>query len=623
MQLFEFHFNPKIKEDYFFDSFVYEPENAYERKLGSLYLAGDLRNALPQNSKLLDNLAQVIKKNYYSFGGQPLQMGSAPIEKALSESLKKTNDFLAEEVKKENVSWLGNLNFAVLSIKDLNLTFTKTGNLKILLIRGGQIIDVGKNLNLQEIEPYPLKIFFNVVSGKLIQNDIILVLTKEVFDFFVQQNILDKISQAEGLNKTKLKEILPSHLFTKKKGPKISGICFLAILKEKTIKEKEFLRQGYGERIKEVIFQEKERFSFSSNLLSFVKKNLSGQIFLPLFRPFQKIKKIRLPRPQNPLKLLKNKIRKPKINLPRPILIKNQIKSIKKKVILIIVLISLLSLGFLIFKEAGERKQKKIEISLDKIQEKFDRAEGFLIFKEEQKANALFKEVWLEISNLPEKSISTDITDLKQSVEEELRNLNKLEEIENPQEASEPEKEKLFTPLAPPENLTPPAESDFSFDLSASYLSNLYFLDKKTCKIIKYSSSGQSTWGLPKTWKESDEHCSEPKSMAIDSSIWILNKDNSISRYHQGEYQETINLDLFPSLENITKIKVKTNIPYLYLLEPANKRVIITDRNGKIVRQFQSEKFNNLKDFTVSDDGKTIWLLNDQKVYQIELQTLN
>jgi len=197
MQLFEFHFNPKLKEDYFFDSFVYEPENAYEKKLGSLYLAGDLQNALPFNSKFLDNLAQIIKKNYYNSWGQFPQTGTVPIEKALSESLKKANDFLAEEVKKENVSWLGNLNFAVLSIKDLNLCFTKTGNLKILLIRGGQIIDIGKNLDLQEIEPYPLKIFFNVVSGKLIQNDTILVLTKKIFDFFTQQNILDKISKVK------------------------------------------------------------------------------------------------------------------------------------------------------------------------------------------------------------------------------------------------------------------------------------------------------------------------------------------------------------------------------------------------------------------------------------------
>ncbi len=67
MQIFELHFNPKLKEDQIFDSFVYEPENTYEKNLGSLYIVGELQNALPQNSKFLDDLAKIIKKNYYTF----------------------------------------------------------------------------------------------------------------------------------------------------------------------------------------------------------------------------------------------------------------------------------------------------------------------------------------------------------------------------------------------------------------------------------------------------------------------------------------------------------------------------------------------------------------------------
>jgi len=237
MQIFEFHFNPKLKQDYFFDSFVYEPENAYERKLGSLYLAGDLKNALPQNSKFLEELAQIIKKNYYNFSFKHPGKG-------LSESLRKANDFLAEKIKKEDVSWLANLNFAVLSVKNFDLTFTKTGDLNILLIRQGQIIDLSQNLNFQETEPYPLKVFFNVVSGKLIPDDIILVLTKDIFDFFVQQNLLDKISETKEINKKIIKEILPPKLFTKDEGTKVSGICFLALLKDEPAdKNKLFLQK--------------------------------------------------------------------------------------------------------------------------------------------------------------------------------------------------------------------------------------------------------------------------------------------------------------------------------------------------------------------------------------------
>jgi len=576
MQIFELHFNPKVKEDQIFDSFVYEPENIYEKKLGSLYAVGELRNTLPQNLKLLDDIAKVIKKNYYTFSQK------FP-EKALSQSLKKTNEYLAEKVKKENVSWLGNLNFAVFSLKDFNLIFTKTGYIKILLLRAGQIIDIGKNLDLREIEPYPLKIFLNVVSGELTQDDKILVLTKEIFEFFLQQNLLIKIAQTENLDSKKIKEILPSSLFTKGEGSKISGICFLSVVKTEPTKK-------HGA----IVFQSEKKFSFP-------------KIRFPFKLP-KIIKKPSLP-----------KIKLPKIKIPTlgPIIEKLRPKTnIKKRLILILVLVFVLLLGFLIFKQAVGRKENEIRTSLDEIQEKINQAESFLIFKNEKEANALFKEAWKEILLLTETK-SSDIIDLKQSIEESLENLNKLEKIENPELVNEPDP-KLFS--SPSSSLVEPPSFEFNFDLSASYLSNLYFLDKKTCEIIKYSLLGGKNWGSPKKWIKDKGLCSEPKSMTVDGSVWILNGDNSILRYYAGSFQETIIPDFFPFPENITQIKTKVDIPYLYLLEPVKNRVVIIDKKGKIIKQFQSQKFDNLKDLDISSDGKIIYLLNSSTIYKLKLE---
>lgn len=333
MQIFELHFNPKLHEDRFFDSFIYEPENIYEKKLGSLYVVGELKNAFPQNSALLDNLAKHIKRNYYTFSLK------SP-EKAISESLKKANDFLTQELKKENVSWLGNLNFVVISIKDSGLIFTKTGDIKVLLIRGGQIINIGKNLDFQEIEPYPLKIFFNIVSGKLIPDDIILVFTKEIYEFFIQKNLLGRITELESLSGKKIKEILPPSLFLEKEGTKISGICLLAVLELETRFEKKF---------KEIFSQKENKFSFFhifspfkkpfkliKNKFNFLKK------IAKIFKKLQKRKKF--PTPKKIAKRPKGKrfgfdIFKKLVNSTK----------FKRKLILILIFILLLFFGFLIF----------------------------------------------------------------------------------------------------------------------------------------------------------------------------------------------------------------------------------------------------------------------------------
>jgi len=580
MQIFELHFNPKLKEDQIFDSFVYEPENTYEKNLGSLYMIGELQNTLPQNSKFLDDLAKTIKKNYYTFSIK------SP-EKALSQCLKKANEYLAEKVKKENVSWLGNINFSVLSLNNLNLIFTKTGELKILLLRGGEIIDIGKNLDLREIEPYPLKIFLNVVSGKLLEGDRILVLTKEIFDFLFQQNLLAEIAKAEKINSKKIKEILPASLFAKDEGSKISGICFLAVLTAESEKA------GKPEPI---LFQNEKKFSFPKIKLPF---------------KFPKIfKKPKLP-----------KIKLPKVKIPAKGQIIEKFRpetKIKKNLILIAISILIIFSGFLIFKKAEDIKEDGVRKTLTEIQEKISEAENFLIFKDDEQANALLKEAWEEISLLIEQetSLETDALSLKELIEEKLKELNSLEIIENPELVKEPDSN-LFS--SPSSSLVDPPPFEFSFDISTSYFNNLYFLDKKTCEIIKYSSIGTLNWGPAKKWMKDKGPCSNPKSMTVDGSIWILNKDNSILRYYSGSFEESIILDFFPSPENITQIKTNADIPYLYLLEPVKNRVVVIDKTGKIIKQFQSNKFNNLKDLDISPTGKTIYLLNDSDVYKIEM----
>ncbi len=157
MQVFEFHFNPphqnkfgtgqaKTKSDLIFDSFCYEPENVYEKRLGSLYMLGLLKNTLPQNVRFLDNLAKIIKEKYYKSVFSP--------EKSLKETLKEVNHFLEQIAKRGDVSWLGNLSFTVITFTPHQksgggeFNFAKVGDLKIFLLRKGRIIDIDTSVKL-------------------------------------------------------------------------------------------------------------------------------------------------------------------------------------------------------------------------------------------------------------------------------------------------------------------------------------------------------------------------------------------------------------------------------------------------------------------------------------------
>lgn len=403
MPVFEFHFNPKTKEDIIFDSFCYEPENIYEKRMGNLYLVGLLKNVLPQNLHFLDKLAKVIQKEHYrSTVRKP--------EKALKESLKETNEFLEQIAKKGDVSWLGNLSFAALSLKNYELNFTKVGDLKIFLLRGKRIIDIDRKLKFEDIEPYPLKIFGNIVSGKLAEGDILLVSTKEVTDFFEKENLLPEIGKIWPVDEKRLREI-----FDKRKEEilKISGLCLTIVLTKEAIEGK---KQIITPKTYPKEFNLREIFS------PYLKKISAG---------------------------LKNLIRKPGLRLPvlicpaklgklakvaRTLLVK-----LNKKIILILALIFFLAVGFFIAQVQQEKELRECRATLNKIQEKVNQAESYLILKTpqaEKTAGSLLKESWEEISqlskivsNLPQ-DFQDQVFSLKDEISKILLELNKLETIE-------------------------------------------------------------------------------------------------------------------------------------------------------------------------------------------------
>lgn len=174
------------EEKSFCDIFVYEPENIEEKSLGNLYIVGEVVN-LPENSSYIVNLlASIIKKEFYS------NKKRSTLE-SLEASLNKANSTLSDLTEQGNVAWIGNLNMTCAAHRLKELHLSQTGKIKTLLIRNGKIKDVGKNV-ISEENPHPFRTFANIASGELEFNDLVLFATPGLF------NILstEKIRQISG-----------------------------------------------------------------------------------------------------------------------------------------------------------------------------------------------------------------------------------------------------------------------------------------------------------------------------------------------------------------------------------------------------------------------------------------
>lgn len=665
MQIFEFHFNPKTKNDLIFDSFCYDPENLYEKRVGSLYMAGLLRNVLPRNIRFLDNLAKTIKERYYK------AVSSSP-EKSLKDSLKEANRFLEKVARGGDVSWLGNLSFIAMAFKNLEFYFTKVGEIKIFLIRKGQVIDIDKNIKLEEIEPYPLKVFPNIISGKLAENDILLILTKEAVSRFLENNLLNEIARLSPFDQKGLKQV-----FNAKKNDllKIFGVCLVIFLTKETLsKEKEDFNQTFAFSLKEVFRPVISLFKLPEikmPQISFKKPNL------------------KLPRVKSPqLKLPHFEFN---LALPKLPKLKKIAFPSKNKLNLILFFILLLIGGYFVFEKGEQRQLATYREKLSQIQETANQAESYLIIagnnaKAKQKAISLLKDGLEKISSLSSiaatfpANFSNEVLNLEKDISENLYSLNGLTEIAEPQIVFEfklkdfipqkmiyfkdnlyffsPYSQNIFkvdkenkgetialnqkinlaaaindsilffskpnqligfngTNFQDQISLQSPYP-DFNFNSFSTYQSNLYFLDSNSVKVIKYPYKGNSLWQEPQLWLSlKTKTANDLKSMAIDGSVWILTKENSIERYYAGVFQNTLKVDIFPYPKQFSKILTLFPNSYLYLLEPVQNRIVILDKTGQIIKQYQSEKFDSLLDFTVSEDGKTIYLLNGLKVYKI------
>lgn len=222
MQALEYYFNPYLKRDNYLRVFEFKPKNKEFANLGYLYLIVEATNVLKEDKKLIEDLANLFSESFYS---NPKILA----ERALVESLKKANQFLLKETQKGNTHWIGNLNIAVLNFSNYLLHFSRGGNVQILLLRGDELSDIAQDLEEKVIQN-ATNFFGGIATGKLIEGDILMVITQKLFEKLYDQ-VLPQLINLEKINDKNLKRFFKSK---KKEMKDWSGLLFFLLIDQKT-----------------------------------------------------------------------------------------------------------------------------------------------------------------------------------------------------------------------------------------------------------------------------------------------------------------------------------------------------------------------------------------------------
>jgi hypothetical protein len=150
---------------------------------------------------------------------------------------------------------------------------------------------------------------------------------------------------------------------------------------------------------------------------------------------------------------------------------------------------------------------------------------------------------------------------------------------------------------------------------NALYNNKLYLLAPAANQIYKFNRTGDKFDGAA-AWFTEPADLAGATSLYINGDIYVAKADGRALKYLKGK-QEVFSLETVePPIESASKIIVTSKKQYAYLVEGKKERVIIFDKGGKFIKQYQLTDSAGLADIAIDEQAKKIYWLADGKIFE-------
>lgn len=107
------------------------------------------------------------------------------------------------------------------------------------------------------------------------------------------------------------------------------------------------------------------------------------------------------------------------------------------------------------------------------------------------------------------------------------------------------------------------------------------------------------------------------------AQVYVSKDDGSVLLFTAGAHQQNFSLQPPPApqdkVSDSNALAVNFNSGNIYVSDPGNKRVLEFNGKGEYARQFRNDAFAKTEDVIVDDKTNTLYILSDNKLYQIGL----
>jgi hypothetical protein len=157
--------------------------------------------------------------------------------------------------------------------------------------------------------------------------------------------------------------------------------------------------------------------------------------------------------------------------------------------------------------------------------------------------------------------------------------------------------------------------------LISAFAGNMYVIDKAGNAIYRYAGTGNS-FGDKQNWLAAGTNVnfSNILQITIDGSIYALYPNSKVLKFSQGSPQNFNVSGVIPEIGNIDAIYANPDNQYIYLLDKAGSRVVVTDKKGVYKAQYEDSLISGGINLVVSEADKKIILLTGDKLYSLDIQ---
>ncbi|MFZ2803682.1 MAG: hypothetical protein WA001_00505, partial [Patescibacteria group bacterium] len=146
------------------------------------------------------------------------------------------------------------------------------------------------------------------------------------------------------------------------------------------------------------------------------------------------------------------------------------------------------------------------------------------------------------------------------------------------------------------------------------YASKLYSLDPSQNQIWRTTNASGGFGAESAYIKAANTSLTGAVGLAIDSNVYVLKNDGTLLRFLSGGQEGFGLAAVDPPLQAASSIFTDANSTYIYITDPAQKRVLMFDKDGNLKAQIESSQFSVPRNVEVDEANKQMLLIDGNRL---------